>query len=80
MFNKLIKFYKNPTNEKLFDRLSFILHKKDINSFSLFAHPKSKHVSVIISFYNKHNDITVRYEGSTLDEIMDKIESDTLKE
>ena len=79
MFNKLIKFYKNPI-EKSSDKLAFILHKKDINSFALFASPKSKRVSVIITYSNKHNDMTVRYEGSTLDEIMDKIESDTLKE
>lgn len=76
MFNKLIKFYQNPIKS---DRFAFILDKKDIDSFALYAFPKSKHVSAVITFTGKHN-MAVRYEGSTLDEIMDKIESDTLKE
>lgn len=80
MFNKLIKFYKKPINQKSSDRLAFILHKKDINSFALYAHPKLNSVSVVIMFKTQHNDMTVRYEGTTLDEIMDKIEYDTLKE
>jgi hypothetical protein len=79
MFNKLFKHIK-PSSQKSTDRLSFILDKKDINSFALFAHPKLNNVSVVIMFKKKNNDITVRYEGSTLDEIMDKIEYDTMKE
>ena len=71
---KLIKFYKNPMKS---DKLAFILDKKDIKSVALYVYPK--HVSAVITFTNKHN-MTVMYEGSTLDEIMDKIESDTLKE
>jgi hypothetical protein len=79
MFNKLFKHIK-PSSQKSTDRLSFILDKKDINSFALFANPKLNNVSVVIRFEKKNTDVTVRYEGETLDEIMDKIECDTLKE
>lgn len=78
MFNKLFKYIK-PIN-KPSDKLAFILDKKDIYSYVLFVYPKSNNISIVITFENNHKSHTVRYEGLSLDEIINKIEHDNLKE